>query len=118
MKKHRKYSLHKSKRVQTFLRKTSIFRRLILSFLLLIALSSAFITFFFLFRYSNLLEEKIEHTVSLMVQNAALKAQDVMQEYEELTVSFYGDSHLIKALHENASLKENSDSFIKIIKLT
>ena len=110
MKKHRKYSLHKSKRVQTFLRKTSIFRRLILSFLLLIALSSAFITFFFLFRYSNLLEEKIEHTVSLMVQNAALKAQDVMQEYEELTVSFYGDSHLIKALQENASLKENSDS--------
>lgn len=110
MKKHQKYSLHKSKRVQTFLRKTSIFRRLILSFLLLIALSSAFITFFFLFRYSNLLEEKIEHTVSLMVQNASLKAQDVMQEYEELTVSFYGDSHLIKALQENASLKENSDS--------
>lgn len=110
MKKHRKYSLHKSKRVQTFLRKTSIFRRLILSFLLLIALSSAFITFFFLFRYSNLLEEKIEHTVSLMVQNAALKTQDVMQEYEELTVSFYGDSHLIRALQENASLKETPDS--------
>ena len=110
MKKQRKYSLHKSKRVQTFLRKTSIFRRLILSFLLLIALSSAFITFFFLFRYSNLLEEKIEHTVSLMVQNAALKTQDVMQEYEELTVSFYGDSHLIRALQENASLKETPDS--------
>lgn len=110
MKKHRKYSLHKSKRVQTFLRKTSIFRRLIISFLLLIALSSAFITFFFLFRYSNLLEEKIEHTVSLMVQNASLKTQDVMQEYEELTVSFYGDSHLIRALQENASLKETPDS--------
>lgn len=110
MKKQRKDSLHKSTKIQTFLRKTSIFRRLIISFLLLIALSSAFITFFFLFRYSNLLEEKIEHTVSLMVQNAALKAQDVMQEYEELTVSFYGDSHLIRALQENASLKETPDS--------
>ena len=41
-----------------------------------------------------------------MVQNAALKTQDVMQEYEELTVSFYGDSHLIRALQENASLKK------------
>lgn len=110
MKKQRKDSLHKSTKIQTFLRKTIIFRRLIISFLLLIALSSAFITFFFLFRYSNLLEEKIEHTVSLMVQNAALKAQDVMQEYEELTVSFYGDSHLIRALQENASLKETPDS--------
>ena len=110
MKKQRKDSLHKSTKFQTFLRKTSIFRRLIISFLLLIALSSAFITFFFLFRYSNLLEEKIEHTVSLMVQNAALKTQDVMQEYEELTVSFYGDSHLIRALQENASLKETPDS--------
>ena len=110
MKKQRKDSLHKSTKIQTFLRKTSIFRRLIISFLLLIALSSAFITFFFLFRYSNLLEEKIEHTVSLMVQNAALKTQDVMQEYEELTVSFYGDSHLIRALQENASLKETPDS--------
>lgn len=110
MKKQQKDSLHKSTKIQTFLRKTSIFRRLIISFLLLIALSSAFITFFFLFRYSNLLEEKIEHTVSLMVQNAALKTQDVMQEYEELTVSFYGDSHLIRALQENASLKETPDS--------
>lgn len=110
MKKQRKDSLHKSTKIQTFLRKTIIFRRLIISFLLLIALSSAFITFFFLFRYSNLLEEKIEHTVSLMVQNAALKTQDVMQEYEELTVSFYGDSHLIRALQENASLKETPDS--------
>lgn len=110
MKKQRKDSLHKSTKIQTFLRKTSIFRRLIISFLLLIALSSAFITFFFLFRYSNLLEEKIEHTVSLMVQNAALKTQDVMQEYEELTVSFYGDSHLIRTLQENASLKETPDS--------
>ena len=110
MKKQRKDSLHKSTKIQTFLRKTSIFRRLIISFLLLIALSSAFITFFFLFRYSNLLEEKIEHTVSLMVQNAALKTQDVMQEYEELTVSFYGHSHLIRALQENASLKETPDS--------
>lgn len=110
MKKQRKDPLHKSTKIQTFLRKTSIFRRLIISFLLLIALSSAFITFFFLFRYSNLLEEKIEHTVSLMVQNASLKTQDVMQEYEELTVSFYGDSHLIRALQENASLKETPDS--------
>ena len=33
-----------------------------------------------------------------------------MQEYEELTVSFYGDSHLIRALQENASLKETPDS--------
>ena len=110
MKKQRKDSLHKSTKIQTFLRKTSIFRTLIISFLLLIPLSSAFITFFFLFRCSNLLEEKIEHTVSLMVQNAALKTQDVMQEYEELTVSFYGDSHLIRALQENASLKETPDS--------
>ena len=46
MKKQRKDSLHKSTKIQTFLRKTSIFRRLIISFLLLIALSSAFITFY------------------------------------------------------------------------
>ena len=74
--------------IQKFLRKTSIFRRLTISFLLLIALSASFITFFCIFRYSDLLQKKIEHTVALMVQNAALKAQDVMQEYEELTVSF------------------------------
>lgn len=96
--------------IQKFLRKTSIFRRLTISFLLLIALSASFITFFCIFRYSDLLQKKIEHTVSLMVQNAALKAQDVMQEYEELTVSFYGDSHLIRALQENSSLKETPGS--------
>lgn len=102
-------SSHHSK-IQKFLRKTSIFRRLTMSFLFLIALSAAFITFFCIFRYSSLLQEKIESTVSLMVQNAALKTQDVMQEYEELTVSFYGDSHLIRALQENASLKDQQDS--------
>ena len=94
----RRNSSYISTQIQKFLRKTSIFRRLTISFLLLIALSAAFITFFCIFRYSDLLQKKIEHTVALMVQNAALKAQDVMQEYEELTVSFYGDSHLIRAL--------------------
>lgn len=98
------HHIHPGIRIQKFLRKTGIFKRLAISFLFLILFSGTFITFFCIYGYSNILHEKIEHTVSLMVQNATLKAQDVMQEYEDLAISVYDDPQLIKMLQENASL--------------
>ena len=86
------------------LRRVSIFRRLNLSFMLLIMTAAIFLTFFSFYKYSAEIRANIDRYSSLLVQNVELKIQDTMQEYEESALTFYDDSKVIRALKENAQL--------------
>lgn len=90
--------------VKKYLRKVGIFRRLIISFLLLLLISTLFLTFFSYYQYSKEINLNLYRYVSLLVQNVELKIRDILKEYEDDAVLFYGDSTIISALVENASL--------------
>ncbi len=96
--------------VKNHLRKVGIFRRLIISFLLLLLISALFLTFFSYYQYSKEINLNLYRYVSLLVQNVELKIRDILKEYEDDAVLFYGDSRIIGALAENASLfHENTE---------
>ena len=90
--------------IKAVLRRVSIFRRLNLSFMLLIMTAAIFLTFFSFYKYSAEIRANIDRYSSLLVQNVELKIQDTMQEYEESALTFYDDSKVIRALKENAQL--------------
>lgn len=91
-------------KIRTVLRRVSIFRRLNLSFMLLILAAAIFLTFFSFYKYSAEIGTTINRYSSLLVQNVELKIQDTMQEYEEEALTFYDNSRVIRALVENAKL--------------
>ncbi|MFR6328071.1 MAG: hypothetical protein ACLUOI_04125 [Eisenbergiella sp.] len=91
--------------IRTILRKVSIFRRLNLSFMLLIISAAIFLTFFSFYKYSDEISKNIDKYISLLVQNAAMKIEDTMQEYEEEALRFYDNSQVVRALLENAGSK-------------
>lgn len=96
--------------VTKHLRKVGIFRRLTISFLLLLLISALFLTFFSYYQYSKEINLNLYRYVSLLVQNVELKIRDILKEYEDDAVLFYGDSRIIGALAENASLfHENTE---------
>ncbi len=97
-------------RIKAALRRVSIFKRLNVSFMLLLLLTAVFLTFFSFYNYSAEISENINSAVSLLVQNVKLKVQDSMQEYEEDALDFYNDSQVIAALKENAVLDEYKDA--------
>ena len=72
-----------NRHIRMILRKVSIFRRLNLSFMLLIISAAIFLTFFSFYKYSDEISKNIDKYISLLVQNAAMKIEDTMQEYEE-----------------------------------
>lgn len=86
--------------IRTILRKVSIFRRLNLSFMLLIISAAIFLTFFSFYKYSDEISKNIDKYISLLVQNAAMKIEDTMQEYEEEALRFYDNSQVVRALLE------------------
>lgn len=90
--------------IKAVLRKVSIFRRLNLSFMLLILTACIFLTFFSFYKYSAEIGGNIDRYISLLVQNVELKIQDTMQEYEAAALTFYDDHEIIRALQENAQL--------------
>lgn len=100
----RKLRLKWNNFVKKYLRKVGIFRRLIISFLLLLLISTLFLTFFSYHQYSKEINLNLYRYVSLLVQNVELKIRDILKGYEDDAVLFYGDSRIITALTENASL--------------
>lgn len=88
--------------IKAVLRRVSIFRRLNISFMLLILTAAIFLTFFSFYKYSAEIGAGIDRYSSLLVQNVELKIEDTMQEYEAAAVTFYSDSQVIRALSENA----------------
>lgn len=90
--------------MEIMLRRVSIFRRLNISFILLILTSAIFQTFFSFYKYSTEIGANINRYSSLLVQNVELKIQDTMQEYESSALTFYDDKQVIRALSENAKL--------------
>lgn len=95
-------------KVKCQLRKVGIFKRLNLSFLLLLMISSIFLTFFSFYKYSDEINLRLNRYVSLLVQNVELKILDKVQSYEKMAVGFYEDRVVLKALEENAELGEPS----------
>lgn len=89
------------------LRKVGIFKRLNVSFLALLLISSLFLTFFSFFQYSREINLNLTRYTSMLVQNTRLKIQDTMEEYENMALNFYNDSRIIRAISENSSLPEN-----------
>ena len=83
--------------VKNHLRKVGIFRRLIISFLLLLLISALFLTFFSYYQYSKEINLNLYRYVSLLVQNVELKIRDILKEYEDDAVLFYGASRIIGA---------------------
>lgn len=86
------------------LRKVGIFKRLNISFLLLILTASLFLTAFFFHQYSFELSLNLDRYASLLVQNVNLKIRDTMKQYEDIARSFYDDTLVMNAVTQNASL--------------
>ena len=81
-----------NRHIRMILRKVSIFRRLNLSFMLLIISAAIFLTFFSFYKYSDEISKNIDKYISLLVQNAAMKIEDTMQEYtfsEDIPAGIY-----------------------------
>ena len=89
------------------LRKVGIFKRLNISFLVLLLISALFLTFFSFFQYSREINLNLTRYTSMLVQNTRLKIQDTMEEYENMALNFYNDSRIIRAISENSALPEN-----------
>ena len=88
------------------LRKVGIFKRLNISFLVLLLISALFLTFFSFFQYSREINLNLTRYTSMLVQNTRLKIQDTMEEYENMALNFYNDSRIIRAISENSTLPE------------
>ena len=88
------------------LRKVGIFKRLNISFLVLLLISALFLTFFSFFQYSREINLNLTRYTSMLVQNTRLKIQDTMEEYENMALNFYNDSRIIRAVSENSALPE------------
>ena len=99
--------------VKKQLRKVGIFKRLNLSFLLLLLTAALFLTFFSFHQYSREINRNLDRYSALLVQNVTLKIQDTMKKYEDLALSFYDDSSIIQALSKNANLSQEDTDFQK-----
>lgn len=86
------------------LRKVGIFKRLNISFLVLLLTSALFLTFFSFFQYSREINLNLDRYTSMLVQNTRLKIQDIMKEYESMALDFYNNNKVLRAISENASL--------------
>ncbi len=86
------------------LRRVGIFWRLNLSFLLLLLISSLFLTFFSFHQYSTEINLNLDRYVSLLVQNVQLKVDDTMSAYEDIALCFYDDADVLAAVSENARI--------------
>lgn len=86
--------------IQTILRKVGIFGRLSTAFILILAGSATFLTFFSFNKYSAEIENNNNRYISLLAQNVAMKIEDSMSEYEEMARSFYDDNYTVQALQE------------------
>lgn len=89
------------------LRKVGIFKRLNISFLVLLLASALFLTFFSFFQYSREINLNLDRYTSMLVQNTRLKIQDIMKEYENMALSFYNNNKILRAISENAELSQN-----------
>ena len=86
------------------LRKVGIFKRLNISFLVLLLTSALFLTFFSFFQYSREINLNLDRYTSMLVQNTRLKIQDIMKEYESMALDFYNNNKVLRAISENAAL--------------
>lgn len=93
-------------RIKKQLRKVGIFWRLNLSFLLLLLISSLFLTFFSFHQYSTEINLNLDRYVSLLVQNVQLKVADTMKNYEDIALQFYDDADVLTAISENNRIGE------------
>lgn len=96
--------------IQAVLRKGSIFKRLNLSFLVLLLGSAAFITFFSFDKYSEEIIWNLKQNAEIQVQNVCLKMEDIMREYEEIALQFYDDPQILQAVSENQKARPKKEN--------
>lgn len=89
------------------LRKTGIFRRLNVSFLILLLTSALFLTFFSFVQYSREINLNLDRYTTMLVQNTGLKIRDNMKEYENTALGFYDNSRILNAIVQNAQIPKN-----------
>lgn len=101
--------------IQAILRKGSIFKRLNLSFLVLLLGSAAFITFFSFNKYSEEIICNMKQNAAMQVQNICLKIEDIMRQYEDIALQFYDDPEILQAVAENKKgrLEKKNTSLIE-----
>lgn len=97
--------------VKRQLRKVGIFWRLNLSFLLLLLVSSLFLTFFSFYWYSKEINLNLDRYTSLLVQNVELKIVDTMNLYEDLALGFYDDTAVLHAIAENTRILNGASAY-------
>ena len=88
------------------LRKARIFKRLNISFLVLLLTSALFLTFFSFFQYSREINLNLDRYTTMLVQNTDLKIRNNMKEYENTALSFYDNSRVLKAIAQNSKMPE------------
>lgn len=94
-------------KVISLLRKVSIFRRLNLAFMLLLITATVFLTFFSFYKYYFEIKKNTNQYISVLAQNVSMKIEDILQEYEEIALTFYDDPKIITALKENRMLRND-----------
>ena len=97
--------------VKRQLRKVGIFWRLNLSFLLLLLVSSLFLTFFSFYWYSKEINLNLDCYTSLLVQNVELKIVDTMNLYDDLALGFYDDTAVLHAIAENTHILNGASAY-------
>ena len=89
------------------LRRAGIFRRLNVSFLVLLLTSAFFLTFFSFVQYSHEINLNLDRYTTMLVQNTGLKIRDNMKEYENTALGFYDNSRILNAIVQNSEIPEN-----------
>mgnify|MGYP006971279340 FL=1 len=103
MKQWKKICLKWNEFIKKILRTGSIFKRLNLSFLVLLLGAAAFITFFSFDKYSKEIIWNLKQNAAMQVQNICLKMEEIMREYEDIALQFYDDARILQAAVENAA---------------
>ena len=86
------------------LRRISIFKRLIVIFVVLSVFTSAFLSLYSFDQYVKEIKTNVVKYLSLLVSNAAIEIEDSLKWYEENAVSFYDDHQIIDSIEENSKL--------------
>jgi sensor histidine kinase YesM len=95
--------------ISSLLRKISIFKRLIVIFVVLAVFTSAFISLYSFNKYVKEIKTNIVKYLSLLVSNAVIEIEDSLKWYEGNAVNFYDDQKVLKAIEENSRLYQSEN---------
>lgn len=91
------------RRIITYLRKTGIFMRLVLVFIVLVVLSTVFITIFNQRQYTEEVRSNTKENLTLMMENAFFKLNEEKVQIERIINQFAANQNITSRLLENDS---------------